>query len=116
MVYKGYFTYYNEQYEQIAVSPIYLYYSRGTVLYCIQQFVLGKENIYYTNHRLGRVLSFFPSRLYWDSPTPSPADECAPPPFGSGRRGTLAGERGGGRVPVPTRGHTLWYSVNIPTW
>ncbi len=44
----------------------------------------------------------------WDSPNPSPAGGCAPP-FGSG------GERGGGRVPIPTRGHTLWYSVNIST-
>jgi hypothetical protein len=26
------------------------------------------------------------------------------PPFGSGGRGTLAGERGGGRVPIPTQG------------
>ncbi len=34
-----------------------------------------------------------------------------PPPFGSGERGILAGERGGGRVPIPTRGHTLWYYI-----
>ncbi len=26
-------------------------------------------------------------------------------------RDTLAGEKGGGGVPIPTRGHTLWYSV-----
>ncbi len=32
-----------------------------------------------------------------------------PPPFGSGGRGTLAGEKEGGRVPIPTRGHTLRY-------
>jgi hypothetical protein len=32
----------------------------------------------------------------------------APPPFWFRGRGTLAGERGGGRVPVPTRRHTLW--------
>ncbi len=41
-----------------------------------------------------------------------------PPPFDSGSlikggRGTLAGERGGGRVPIPTRGHTAWYSLYI---
>ncbi len=64
-------------------------------------------------HRVGRVLSFFSSRRNWDSPIPSPAGEWAPPPFGSGGRGTLASERGGGRVPIPTRGHTLWYSVNM---
>jgi len=27
-----------------------------------------------------------------------------PPTFGTGGRGTLAGERGGGRVPIPTTG------------
>jgi hypothetical protein len=31
-------------------------------------------------HRVGRVLSFFSSRRNWDSPNPSPAGECAPPP------------------------------------
>jgi hypothetical protein len=30
-----------------------------------------------------------------------------PPSFGSGGRSTLAGERGGGRVPIPTREHAL---------
>jgi hypothetical protein len=30
------------------------------------------------------------------------------PPPGSGERGTLAGERGVGRVPIPKKGHTLW--------
>ncbi len=38
-----------------------------------------------------------------------------PLPFGSGGRGTLAGERRVGRVPIPTRGHTLWYSLYICT-
>ncbi len=66
------------------------------------------------NHRVGRVLSFFSSRRNWDSPNPSPADNCAPP-FGSGGRGPLAGETGGGRVPIPTRGHTLWYSLYVCT-
>jgi hypothetical protein len=41
------------------------------------------------------VLSSFSSRQNWDSPNPSPAGECAPPPPpGSGGRDTLAGERG----------------------
>jgi hypothetical protein len=62
------------------------------------------------------VLSFFSSRRNWDSPSPSPAGKCAPPPpHGSGGRGTLAGERGVGRVPIPTWGHTLWYSLYIHT-
>ncbi len=58
-------------------------------------------------------VSFFSSRRNWDSPNPSPAGECAPRPLGSGGRGTLAGERGVGRVPIPTRGHRLWYSLYI---
>jgi hypothetical protein len=45
------------------------------------------------------------SRRNWDSPNPSS------PPFSSGGRGTLACERGGGRVPIPTMGHSLWYSI-----
>ncbi len=66
-----------------------------------------------TEHRVGRVISFFSSRRHWDSPNPSPAGECAPPRFWGG--GTLASERGVGRVPIPTRGHTLWYSLYIRT-
>ncbi len=46
-----------------------------------------------------------PSTPHPDASVPPP-----PPPFGSGRRGTLAGERGVGRVPIPTRGHSLWCS------
>jgi hypothetical protein len=49
-----------------------------------------------TVHRVGRVLSLFSSRRNWDSPKPSPAG-------GSGGRGTLIGEKGGGRVPIPFR-------------
>jgi hypothetical protein len=41
---------------------------------------------------------------------------CPPPSPGSGGSGTLAGERGVGRVPIPTRGHTLWYSLFIYTY
>ncbi len=39
------------------------------------------------DHRVDRVLSFFSSRRNWDSPTPSPAGECAPPPLGKRRWG-----------------------------
>ncbi len=70
----------------------------------------------FEHHRVGRVLSFFSSRRTWDSPNPSPAGECAPPPHRFwGERHTLAGERGVGRVPIPTRGHTLWYSLYVRT-
>ncbi len=71
-----------------------------------------------SNHREDRVLSLFSSRPKWDSPNPSPAGECAPPPpplwFQGG--GTIAGRRGGGGVPIPKRGHALWYSIYLCTW
>ncbi len=68
-------------------------------------------------HRVGRVLSFFSKRLNWDLPTPHPQASVPAPPHrpGSGGRGTLAGEKGVGRVPIPTRRHTLWYSLRICT-
>ncbi len=75
----------------------------------------GSVWMYPGRHRVGRVLSFFSSRRNWDSPPPLAAGECAPPTLWSGGEGTLAcGLRGGG-VPIPTRGHTLWCSINIST-
>ncbi len=101
--------------------------------------------IYYygLTHRVGRLLSLFSSRRNWDSPNPSPTGECVLPPLDPGggahtlvregvgeshfRRGdihtlwyweeggTLVGERGGGGVPIPTRGHTLWHSLSTCT-
>jgi hypothetical protein len=65
------------------------------------------------DHRLGRVLIFFSSRRNWNSPQPLTRRRMCPPPFGTGGRGTLAGVRGSGRVLIPTRGHTLWYSIYI---
>ncbi len=56
------------------------------------------------------MLRFFSSRRNRDSPNPSPTGECVAP-LGSGGRGTLAGETGVGRVPIPTREHPLWYSI-----
>jgi hypothetical protein len=49
-------------------------------------------------HRVDRVLGFFSSRPNWDSPTPSPPDECAAPPGfrGSDTVQSLAGESVGG--------------------
>jgi hypothetical protein len=58
------------------------------------------------------VLSFFSSRLNWDSPTAHPQASVPALPV-LGERGTLAGERGVGKVPIPTRVHTLWYSLYI---
>jgi hypothetical protein len=62
------------------------------------------------------VLSFFSSRRNWNSPTPCPQASVPSPPLlgGGGGAHSLARE-GGGRVPIPTRGHTLWYSLYICT-
>ncbi len=84
-------------------------------LWCNIQFD-NMGSVIFFECRVARVLRFYSSRLYWDSHNPSPVCECAPPPPpGSGGRGTLAGKRGVGRVPFPTRGytqlHTLWYSL-----
>jgi hypothetical protein len=57
-----------------------------------------------SSHRVGRVLSFSPVVGIGTPPTPRP-QASVPPPFGSGGSGTLAGERGGRKVPIPTRGH-----------
>ncbi len=59
-----------------------------------------------TQSRQSAKLSF--SRRNWDFPNPSPAGECAPSLWYRGGS-TLACERGGGGVPIPTRGHKLWY-------
>ncbi len=58
--------------------------------------------LFLQSSELGLLQPLTPRRMY-------------PPPFGSGGRVALAGERGGGRVPIPTRGHTLRYSVYICT-
>ncbi len=52
--------------------------------------------------RVGRVLSFFSSRRNWNSLTPLSRKRLWPLPFGPGGRGTFVGERGVGRVPIPT--------------
>jgi hypothetical protein len=65
------------------------------------------------HHRVGTRLSFSSSRRNWDSHNPSPVGKCAPPLWYTGGRGTLAGERGGGRVPILTMGHTLWYKCTL---
>jgi hypothetical protein len=56
------------------------------------------------------VLSFSPVVGIGTLPAPHPQASVPPPP-GCGGRGTLADERWVGRVPIPTRGHTLWHSI-----
>ncbi len=46
-------------------------------------------------------------------PQPLTAGECSPPLLVPGGRGTLAGKRGGGRVPIPTRGHTPYVLCGV---
>ncbi len=70
----------------------------------------------FESHRVDRVMGFFSCCPNRDSPTPSPAGECVPPPLVRGGGGfTLACGRGGWCVPIPTRGQTLWYSSYICT-
>jgi len=59
---------------------------------------------------IGRVLSFFSSRRNWDS-----SRRVSPLTLWFRGVGTLACGRGVGGLPIPTRGHTLWYSVYIST-
>ncbi len=47
------------------------------------------------SHKVGRVLSFFPSRRHWDSSPPTAAGECVPHPLVGGRHTRLQ-ERGWG--------------------
>ncbi len=65
---------------------------------------------YRANHRVGRLLSFSPLVGIGTPPTPHPRASVPPPlwPFGSG-----GGSHSLARVPIPTRGHTLWYSLYI---
>jgi hypothetical protein len=48
-------------------------------------------------------------------PHPLPQASVPPPTLWFRGEGTLACQRRVGGVPIPTRGHTLWYSVNIST-
>ncbi len=57
-----------------------------------------------------------PCDSYWNSKKSIKLKPPVPPPFGFGERGIPAGESGGGSVPIPTWGHTLWYSIDICTF
>ncbi len=55
---------------------------------------------------------FLHSSEFGTPPTSHP-HASVPPTLWYRGWGTLAGESGGGRVPIPTRGHTLWYSIYL---
>ncbi len=72
-----------------------------------QMFIcLISRTLYPHPYKLG-VLNFLSSRPHWDSPTPSPAGECVPPPLVQVGY-TLACGRVGGGVPIQTREQALW--------
>ncbi len=60
-------------------------------------------------HRVGRVLLFL-QRSELGLPQPLARRRVCPPPLWFWR------ERGGGRVPIPTRRHTLWYHRTLDTY
>ncbi len=64
--------------------------------------VISKKNVY----NIYRVPQCKYPRRNWDSPTPSLASECAPPP-GTKGVGRLSCGWGGGGVPIPTTGEKL---------
>ncbi len=69
--------------------------------------------LYCTQSRQSAKISLQSSEL--GLPHPLTRRRMCPPPFGTGGRGILAGERGGGRVLISTRRHTLWYSIYMCT-
>jgi hypothetical protein len=78
-------------------------------MYIVQHLLFSYLH-YCTQSRKKRVLSFFSSRLNWDSSTPSPAGGCASasPPLIKGEGHTRLWERRW-EVPIPTRGQILLY-------
>jgi hypothetical protein len=77
------------------------------------QYFLNQRHILTQRRRSAKL--FLQSSEIGTPPTPHPQASVPPFPPGSGGRGTLAGGRGVGRVPIPTRGQTLWYSLYIRT-
>jgi hypothetical protein len=84
-------------------------YDRDKVLhpYPTTNSTVNQPYIVYILQPHSRQSAFSPVVGIGTTPTPPRRRVC--PPFGSGGRGTLAGERGGGRVPDTTRGNTLWW-------
>ncbi len=81
------------------------------MIHCKQQKTEVHEDLQYSlKHRLDRVVVFFSNRPNW-SPTPSPTGECVQ--FWFRWDTALAGGRGGGGIPIRTRGQTLWYPIGI---
>jgi hypothetical protein len=60
--------------------------------------------LYSTKYVHIKSTTVYALRRNWDSPQPPTRRLVCPLPPVSGGRGTLAGEKGVGRVPIPTRG------------
>ncbi len=82
-----------------------------------QQILICKNTQIHRNTKYVHIKStiVYAPRRNWDSPQPPTRRLVCPLPPVSGGRGTLAGEKGVGRVPIPDAGHTLWYSLYVRT-
>jgi hypothetical protein len=77
-----------------------------------------KVYLYIPYTRFSRPQSRQSAKLFLQSselglPHPFTRRRVCAPSFGPGGGYTLACRREGGGVPIPTRGHTLWYSIGI---
>ncbi len=95
------------KYMYVSMSTNIPYQISMTIFYILFDPVAHKVHIYTEYHSICPLVGI-------GTPPPLAPGEC-PPPLWFGGRGTLGGEWGGGRVPISTRGHILWYSVYICT-
>jgi hypothetical protein len=80
--------------------------------------LLAQDNAEGRYHTVGRVLSFFSMVVgIWTPPTPHPQAFVPSTLLVPGEGVSLAWVREGGRLPIPTKGHscTLWSSTYVRT-
>jgi hypothetical protein len=103
----------NEDWRNHSVSGITFIRHSAVVIFILPQGDSGDFVLLASQSRQSAKLFLQSSEL--GLPYPLSRRRVCPPALWSGGRGTLAGERGGGRVPIPTRGHALWCSLYIST-